>query len=443
MKYILGLVGHPEINQQVTMIIQNHFDKIAIHDIPISNDKDIEAMGRNIDAIKKKCSGVLFTGKDIHHLFYSRIKLKINSAYLDDNMAEILKALFKVNHSDYADIKNISIDSISYPKIVEIYNELGLNSEGDNQIITIPVDISHQNIVEEITQAHLKNHAQFSSTCITFFTETKNKLANQNIPVFQVGVNQYEVIQKVNRLVTIKHADLTDSSQRVAIIIRLSDLKEHHILDNSEHNIVSEYNRISEAVYWFCQKLDGAYIPNDQRKYIIFCSRQRYESETDFSSNLDILNEVAKKNYFYCNVGVGYGDSEQIAIKNATIAQIKSSKEKRCSAYIMYDQAKTIGPLLPLSHQVSKNNTFYDVKLNEIASKSSVSINTIFKLHDIISKSGDTDFTSKDISNHLGITIRSANRLIAKLITSSSVKPIGDKSTGGKGRPIRIYRFLF
>lgn len=443
MTYILGLVGHPDTNKDVKAVITGHFDNIQIIEINVVDDTDIDRIKMNTHLIEKKCMGILFTARDIYHLFYSRTKIKITSAFLEDNKSEILKTLFKVNNGGNTDVANISIDTISFDEIKDIYNELDLIKSRNCQILIIPFELSGSDLVERITSAHKENYDKFGSTCITFFSETKKRLENCSIPILKVGINKDEVIRKINELVAKTHNVTDENRNRVAIIIMLSGLKEHLILNDSEHNVVAEYNRISEAVFWFSEKVDGAYIPNDQRKYIIFCNKTNYENETDFSADIDVLNEISKKNYFNCNMGIGYGKSDREAIKNATIAQIKSAKDKRSSAYIVYKKDMVIGPLLPSNALHTRNNTIYDIKLNEIASRSQIGINTIYKLFSIINKSGETDYTSRDISGHLGITIRSTNRLFAKLIKSGYIKMVGEKSTGEKGRPIRVFRFLF
>jgi hypothetical protein len=443
MEYVLGLIGHPDINKEVKILISRHFDNIKIIEMNIIDDTDLNLNNVNIRLFEKKCMGILFTAKDIYQLFCSITQIGVDTACLEDNKSEILKTLFTANNSHIADITNISIDSITYDEIKDLYRELGLAEGGDCQILTVPFNISSDDLVEKITSAHKENYDKFSSTCITFFTETKNRLESINIPVLKVGINKDEVIKRVNELISKIHSNLSEKKSRIAILIMLSGLKEHLLINNSEYNFVTEYNRISEVVFWFSEKIDGAYIPNDQRKYIIFSNKEKYEQETDFSANISVLNEVAKKNYFYCNIGIGYGITDREAIKNATIAQIKSSKDNRSSAYIMYDSNKVMGPILPSTELNSRHNTIYDVKLNEIASKSQIGISTIYKLYNIVNKTGDSDYTSRDISQHLGITIRSSNRLFAKLTKSGYIKMVGEKSTGEKGRPIRVFRFLF
>jgi len=443
MMYILGLVGHPDTNQEVKDIIIRHFDNIDFIEISVINDEDINVIKLNLKKYEKKCMGFLFTAKDIYHLFNSKMTVKTKSAYLEDNNSEILKILFIASQREGTDYMNISIDSISYEEIKGIYHELKISETDGYQILTIPLKLSNTNLVDKITDEHEDNYNKFGSTCITFFTDTKNRLNKKNIPVLKVGINKHEVIKRVNGLISSRYSKTVVEMNRVAIVIKLGELKEHLIIENSEHSVLIEFNRISESVFWFSEKLDGAYIPNDQRKYIIFCNRKKYENITDYSMNIEILNEVANKNYFSCYMGVGYGANDREAIKNATIAQIKSSKDNRSSAYIMYDSNKIAGPLLPSSEFNNRKDTIYDVKLNEIASKTQVGINTIYKLYSLFIKSGERDHTSKDISDYLGITIRSTNRLFAKLTKSGYIKMVGEKSNGEKGRPIRVYRFLF
>lgn len=443
MKLILGLAGHPDTNNQVEGIIRSNFDNIEVLRINITDDTDIDIIRDKSSLLNEKCTGVLFTDLDLYHLFHSRVKINIISTYLEDYKPEILKTLFKSKLREDTDVTNISIDSITYDEVKRIYDALEFTEQHNCRILTVPFELSGSGLVERITSAHKENYDKFGCTCITFFTETKKQLESMNVPVLRVGINKDEVIEKVNKLTALRAVKPDDSRSMVAIVIILSGLKEHLILDNTEHNVVAEYNRISEAVFWFSEKIDGAYIPNDQRKYIIFCEKDAYEKATDGSINIEVLNEVSKKNYFTCSVGIGYGRSAREAVKNATIAQIKASKNNRSSAYIMYEKGLVIGPIYPSADLNTGSNPIYDMKINEIASRSRIGVNTIYRLFNMVKKSGETDYTSRDISEYLGITIRSANRLFEKLTQSNYIKLVGKKSTGEKGRPIRVFRFLF
>lgn len=443
MKHILGLAGHPDTNKQVKKIIYNAFDNIDIFEIDVPNEPGTNFIRRKTAEIETKCSGLLFTDKNLYHLFHNRTRINIRSAYLEDFKPEIIKTLFKANLDGDKDVMNISIDSITYDEIKAVYDELDLSGHAGCRLLTIPFELADTGVVEKITSAHKRNHKEFGSTCITFFTETRNRLEEYKIPVLRVGTNRDEVLRKVNEFIAKTTVKPHETADRIAVVIILGRLKEHLILDSTEHNVVAEYNRISEAVYWFSEKIDGAYIPNDQRKYIIFCDKDKYEKETDFSVNIDVLNEVSKKNYFTCSMGIGYGNSERDAVRNATIAQIKAAKENRSCAYINYGKNSVAGPIHPSSDLNRKNNPIYDIKLNEIASKSRIGINTIYRLFNMVKQSGETDYTSREISEELGITIRSANRLFGKLTEGGYIKMVGEKSTGEKGRPIRVFRFLF
>ena len=443
MRYIIGLVGHPDTNKDVKAEILSHFDNVDVLDIEVTRDADIEQNKIRTDQLEKRCMGILFTDREIYQLFYSRTRLRANSAYLEDFKSEILITLFRAYRREDMDIGNISIDSIGYDEVRALYHELGLMEGEEPQILTIPFELSAMDSAERITAFHRENHRKFGSTCITFFTESRKRLEEEGIPVLKVGINRKELVDRVNELVSQRQLSSGTRGDRVAILIMLSGLKEHLILDNSEHNVLAEYNRISEAVFWFSEKIDGAYIPNDQRKYIIFCEKERYERETGFSSHIEVLNEISKKNYFLCHMGIGYGAGDREAIKNATIAQIRSAREKRSSAYIVYGRDDVIGPIIPSTEPHAGSPTIYDPRLNEIASRAQVSINTVYKLSGLVRRSGERDFTSRDIADHLGITVRSSNRLFSRLRESGYVKLVGEKSTGEKGRPIRIFRFLF
>lgn len=245
----------------------------------------------------------------------------------------------------------------------------------------------------------------------------------------------------MNNLISRGSAVENRDFDQVAITINISNLKENLIINNSHHSVVLEYNRIMEEVFWLAERLDGAYSFNGSKSYTIFCSREGFEYESEYLSKINILDTIAENQVVYASIGVGYGRSFKEAIKHSVIANIKAANEKRNCAYISYEPDKLAGPLLPANESPELDSTVFDARLEQIASRSSINIDTIYKINSAL-KSGN-NYTSSEVAQIIGVTRRSANRIVAKLEGSGFAEPMSNKSNGGRGRPSRIIRFLF
>lgn len=82
-----------------------------------------------------------------------------------------------------------------------------------------------------------------------------------------------------------------------------------------------------------------------------------------------------------------------------------------------------------------------DSKVKEFAHQHGISESNLLKLAGIFRSNPDSLLTSAIISQLLGITSRSASRILQKLTSLGLTVSISTEKTGGKGRPIHYYQF--
>ena len=127
-------------------------------------------------------------------------------------------------------------------------------------------------------------------------------------------------------------------------------------------------------------------------------------------------------------IGIGYGDSPMEAKSRAAMALNHSIADRSGANYIAEDE-----------HQ------FTEIKIDDptdhtayLLHRLHISSSTYEKLKEIL-QSHDQEITSAQLAAEMGITERSANRLILRLEQENCVTTIG-KISGGRGRPARIMK---
>ena len=78
--------------------------------------------------------------------------------------------------------------------------------------------------------------------------------------------------------------------------------------------------------------------------------------------------------------------------------------------------------------------------VNNVAAKAQLSSQTIRKIIGVLVDEDTDRITSSELINHLGISLRTANRYLANLERNGVASVVGHRSIGGRGRPICIYR---
>ena len=104
----------------------------------------------------------------------------------------------------------------------------------------------------------------------------------------------------------------------------------------------------------------------------------------------------------------------------------------------MNESNQIIGPLgssqLPSFQQNLPDDIF------QIAEKCKLSTLTIQKLISIVKMNGSYEITTNELANHLGVTVRNANRILRNLENGGHATIAHTRSTASKGRPVKVYR---
>jgi len=72
---------------------------------------------------------------------------------------------------------------------------------------------------------------------------------------------------------------------------------------------------------------------------------------------------------------------------------------------------------------------------------SGISESNLLKLTELFQAQPEEPLTAAAVSRLLGITPRSANRILQKLVALDLACPLVEKKPGRKGRPVRRYQF--
>lgn len=143
------------------------------------------------------------------------------------------------------------------------------------------------------------------------------------------------------------------------------------------------------------------------------------------------------KNDFQLATAIGYGTGNNIidAKKNADEA-LKESLFARGS-FAIDENHDIFGPLS--STQYLEVHKQLPDKLSNIAQRCNLSPLTIQKLFSVVRLTGSTKFTTHTLAEHLGVTVRNANRIIQNLEKGGAISFAYTQSSATKGRPVKVY----
>lgn len=178
---------------------------------------------------------------------------------------------------------------------------------------------------------------------------------------------------------------------------------------------------------------------------ITFKSAIHYEIITNYIDLLTITNNLKscsltnfleKELPFKVKIGWGIGktldESRLQAEKAATFCQSGYTQ-----SYVLTKENHVIGPLDGQSQISStKNNS----ELNEVAEQTNLALIQLKKISAVLDKLKTDEVMAEDLAAHLSISIRTANRILKRLLETGYAKVLEKKLLHVKGRPPKVYK---
>jgi len=433
----LGIIGPRESIQNIRKLIEKHF--AHIHISGLEYEKYYEAS----DLAKKhqrELDALLFTGPVPYRYASKLVSPVIPWEYIPGHGSTLLTTLIKAIFAGY-DIKNISFDS--YGEILfETYEEIGIPKEELN-IYVADNKIMQPNFLEYLYNYHKTNYLNGSvSCCITGLSYIYNNLCRENIPCLKI-LHTANIVRETVTKLRLKHlAHTTHGYQIVVLAVKIDEPEENSLLYQNEYQQTLNKIKVAEQVYLFAQKIQAAVIEVNLGSYLLFSTKSMLENETKNLQHFELLQMVKQNTSSTVSIGIGFGKTAMEAKSGALMGAKRAQKSGGNTVFVVYEGGKIVGPI-NTTDSAMKAVEKIDEYFLQISRQTGLSINTIFRLNSIKDQYKQDCFTTKELARLYGVTLRSMNRIIARLKKSGYIEVVGSRSLSKGGRPCRIVKLKF
>jgi hypothetical protein len=184
--------------------------------------------------------------------------------------------------------------------------------------------------------------------------------------------------------------------------------------------------------------------------FLVYRHGERYELTT----NIAILKELTQQ-YSTCKltayladgldfpVGVGWGCADNVidAHRNAQRAAKEALLCKGSTAFIVTADNVIIGPLSS-ARRISYSDAPNE-QISRLSDRASISPLYVSKIISVLNQKGSDTLSSEELAFYLGITTRSASRILAKLEAGGVAVAQQRRQLNLRGRPSKIYKIDF
>ncbi len=430
-----ALIGHQRTSEIVMQLIQQHHPDITVTPLEM-NDMYTANIISAIRADESVFDGILFTCKSPFALVNAEMISEKPWAYMNYDSAHLTSLLLEASVTYHYDISSVSIDSYSIDVVNEVYKNLRIPEEKLNLHLA-EGPLLRETYIENIKAFHEKCYRDKGvSFCITGVADTYQYLLNRSIPCLPLSPTKRCLDAAIQDLSIKQQLARQESSHIVVLAIERDLPSEYALIHDNEYQLALESMKISEEIYLFSQRIQAAVIEREIGKYLLFTTRALFEIETVNLRSIHIITQPNIHRFCTLSIGIGYGSTAREAKYNANLGLLKAKKHGGNRAYKVQNN-EYIGPITP-SVPEEENAPYIDGHFQEIALESGISINSILKLQTIIDCQKKKAFTSNELAKLFGVTSRSMNRMLSKLLDSNHAKIVGCNMRTQSGRPSRI-----
>lgn len=432
-----GIVVPHDLVSEISNFINREFPEMEAIPFPYSTIGEIPSI---ISGRQSQVDALLFLGDTARKYAQSRVSPAIEWISIPRSSSSLLRLLFRVavdgfNMRIVTDCPNKDLFHIAI-------KEIGLRPD-QISVYHIPVlpytDSLLKKDAEKMIQIYQKGQAEF---CITIFHQIEKILKAQGIPVYSLPPSFDDIRSALQRLILSHELKLSQNSQ-IAVISVKTDIPPDRFPDSSGYDLALEQLSVTRHIYQFARTIQAACIEQPPSGYLLFGTRTLLENATDHFHRLPLLENVAEETAFTLSVGFGYGTTADEAKLHAERAMERAAAGGGNKAYLIGKELITPVPMAKNDQSaLKKTDRPIDGEFLALSQKTGISIRVLTYLYRACRATGRQRFTSAELADLTGVTPRTMNRILLKLIDHHLAQEVGRQYTRQTGRPSRVIELL-
>lgn len=351
---------------------------------------------------------------------------------------DLYKCLFQI----CVEHKQLDFSRVLIDFIWEQNEFLGLKQvlKPDDLPYMLPSIPLNEHIYEEVFNFHLKLWRQgLIDLSITRVANIVPMLIEHGIPYIYLAPSPQSIIQQIEQvLIEIESLKLADNQIAIGqasihgLDATTSDPNDIELKVMLLHKALLEYS-INDKISFIIQKTNT--------NFEIISSSKDLNLITNNLTECRLMAFLSSNLPFQVNLGFGTGATMHKARMNAQLANQQSADSSVRGTFIVLMNGQVLGPL------GEKNSLEYWNEITPRIQQLSESLNItplqIQKIMGVLTKLNSNELSSEELAYHLGVTIRSANRIVKQLESKGVATVSYKKQEKLRGRPKVVYKIDF
>lgn len=381
-----------------------------------------------------KVDCLFYSGRIPYLVAKEEIPIETPAFYIPLKGAGLYQSLYKLKSKQ--NFMNISLDGIqdNYMELIKSNLEETFTYQNFQEIV-------YMENKDDVVNFHLRNVEEIPNTVvITSLKLVSEQLSEMNIINEWLKPTDQDIIVAIERMLLATNQRKQKEMQIIVgriFIENSSDASEFM----SEQQVHTRNHAIHRMLLQFADQINGYLIALSSSEYVFITNRGIFERITEGYKYLPIVDEMKKKLEVSLSIGVGFGFSALEAGSHARVALIQAQENGGGCCFIVREDRSVFGPIdliVPMKYPLTVTDQLLISKAEHIG----MSAANIQKTMAVIKRKKENEFTAHELSSILGITPRSAHRIIQSWLDAELIKIIGMEKISKRGRPRQVFALV-
>lgn len=391
----------------------------------------IESFKRN----SRFLDGYLFSG----YFSYRLIEQEIGSfdkpvTYFKMSESDFFKKLtFILLENRKLDLSKVFLDF--HAESDEIAENIKLLPEESQPIVASDEHIYvSSDVYDRALDLHMKMHEEGrANISFTRFANIVQALEEKGIKNYYFEISDETIQNAVNDLLNEVNIHLLQDNQIVSGAIKLKVEDE----DTREIQMLNLHSSLLNFNYQFHHEL----IIHERDDYFeVMTNYLEVETLTNNFTSCSLLHFLQKKFNSSIHIGWGIGKTFTQARVNAQMACDYSYNNEVSSTYVLKDEDTMIGPLIGRRRSERSGSIISPLEITKLMEAVDMTRDKINKIFLAFNKIENDHISSSLFAETVGLSVRSANRILKEAEEKELVISMIDSAAGLQGRPRKLYR---
>lgn len=395
--------------------------------------EQVNTCGEVIEECEEQCDATLFTGCAIESYVKSVYDLTKPYTAVEKSIISVSSAFLEMQK------KQMLLDAFSIDVV-------------ENQVIEDLLDAFHilaRNIyscsfqpgVEE--QAYVDWHIRLqeegkTNVALTSFVWVSRELSQKGYHVIYLGPTRAMVRSALGRL---KSKYALSQAEYAMIAVEILRLTNYERTSENYYNDMLKKADTEKEIVRYVEGVQGVMFSTGEKEYIVF-GNAGVIKDVQNQNNLVKLQEKISTSGVSFDAGIGMGVTAYQAESNARKALEFTMKKKKGEIFCIDENKVCIGPV-GMEKKLEYELISSDPWIQEIADRTRMSTRSILKIIAIAETRKSFVFDAHELAACLDITVRSARRIMNKIMDAGLGKVYAKETTVMGGRPKALIEILF